>query len=67
MHLLYPQFLSKPHDGKDAINRDILQTVRQTFIDADDDGSGKLGPDEFVSAFTGEYEYLNTYFQLWEI
>ena len=47
------QFLTKPHDGKDAINRDILQTVRQTFIDADDDGSGKLAPDEFTQAFTG--------------
>lgn len=47
------QFLSKPHDGKDSVNRDILQTVRQTFLDADNDGSGKLAPEEFVQAFTG--------------
>lgn len=27
--------------------------VRQTFLDADDDGSGRLAPDEFVRAFLG--------------
>lgn len=35
------------------MNRDILQTVRQTFIEADNDGSGQLAPEEFVKAFTG--------------
>ena len=49
------QFLrqAEPKDGKEAVNRDILQTVRQTFMDADEDGSGQLAPNEFVQAFTG--------------
>ena len=55
MHGYSVQFLrqAEPKDGKEAVNRDILQTVRQTFMDADEDGSGQLAPEEFVQAFTG--------------
>jgi hypothetical protein len=38
---------------QDSINMDVLHVMKDSFAKADADGSGELGPDEFVKAFSG--------------
>lgn len=39
---------------KDKVNKDILAKMKEAFMRADQDGSGRLAPEEFVRAFQGK-------------
>ena len=43
---------------QDNINMGVLHVMKESFSKADADGSGELGPDEFVKAFTGNFATL---------